>query len=98
MWMCGISKKQFAEKASDKGKRLSSDDDLEKEVRMLKIMSYNVWYRADLEVQARMRAIVNLIKLHSPDIICVTGLKGWNEVGRGCRKKLPNTKYAEYIA
>ncbi|MBA0778846.1 hypothetical protein Gotri_006661 [Gossypium trilobum] len=36
----------------------------------LKILSYNVWFREDLEVHKRMKAIGDLIKLHSPDIIC----------------------------
>ncbi|KAB2026853.1 hypothetical protein ES319_D06G249500v1 [Gossypium barbadense] len=36
----------------------------------LKILSYNVWFREDLEVHKRMKAIGDLIELHSPDIIC----------------------------
>ncbi|XP_012452284.1 uncharacterized protein LOC105774352 [Gossypium raimondii] len=36
----------------------------------LKILSYNVWFREDLEVHKRMKAIGDLIQLHSPDIIC----------------------------
>ena len=35
-----------------------------------KILSYNVWFREDLELQKRMKAIGDLIKLHSPEIIC----------------------------
>lgn len=51
------------------------DEDSEKEAVTLKIMSYNVWFREDLEVHARMRAIGDLIQLHSPDIICFQVLK-----------------------
>ncbi|CAM8996355.1 unnamed protein product [Rhodiola kirilowii] len=58
-------------KAGDKANSLSLDDDVEKEALTLKIMSYNVWFREDLEVHARMRAIGDLIELHSPDIICL---------------------------
>ncbi|KAA3478545.1 Tyrosyl-DNA phosphodiesterase 2 [Gossypium australe] len=36
----------------------------------LKILSYNVWFREDLEVHKRMKAIGDLIQLHSPDILC----------------------------
>lgn len=36
----------------------------------IKILSYNVWFREDLEVHRRMQAIGDLIQLHSPDVIC----------------------------
>ncbi|XP_022724202.1 uncharacterized protein LOC111280923 isoform X4 [Durio zibethinus] len=36
----------------------------------LKILTYNVWFREDLEVHKRMKAIGDLIQLHSPDLIC----------------------------
>ncbi|KAL4366633.1 hypothetical protein GQ457_05G034160 [Hibiscus cannabinus] len=36
----------------------------------LKILSYNVWFREDLELNKRMKAIGDLIQLHSPDVIC----------------------------
>ncbi|KAH9749557.1 RanBP2-type domain-containing protein [Citrus sinensis] len=36
----------------------------------LKILSYNVWFREDLEMHPRMKTIGDLIQLHSPDIIC----------------------------
>lgn len=36
----------------------------------LKILSYNVWFREDLELQKRMKAIGDLVHLHSPDLIC----------------------------
>ncbi|KAL5775331.1 hypothetical protein ACOSP7_012888 [Xanthoceras sorbifolium] len=37
----------------------------------LKILSYNVWFREDLEMHKRMKAIGDLIQLHSPDVICL---------------------------
>uniref|UniRef100_A0A1J3F732 Tyrosyl-DNA phosphodiesterase 2 n=1 Tax=Noccaea caerulescens TaxID=107243 RepID=A0A1J3F732_NOCCA len=36
----------------------------------LKILSYNVWFREDLELNLRMRAIGHIIQLHSPHLIC----------------------------
>ncbi|KAJ0081226.1 hypothetical protein Patl1_10007 [Pistacia atlantica] len=39
-------------------------------MRSLKILSYNVWFREDLEMCKRMKAIGDLIQLHSPDLIC----------------------------
>ncbi|KAK2359042.1 hypothetical protein P8452_78035 [Trifolium repens] len=36
----------------------------------LKILSYNVWFREDLELHKRMKAIGDLVLLHSPDFIC----------------------------
>ncbi|KAH9610554.1 hypothetical protein KSS87_018304 [Heliosperma pusillum] len=36
----------------------------------IKILSYNVWFRDELEGHLRMQAIGNLIQLHSPDVIC----------------------------
>ncbi|XP_062088326.1 uncharacterized protein LOC133794899 isoform X2 [Humulus lupulus] len=36
----------------------------------LKILSYNVWFREDLELQKRMQALGDLIELHSPEVIC----------------------------
>lgn len=45
--------------AEDSGKSLSS----------LKILSYNVWFREDLEVHKRMNAIGELIQHHNPDLI-----------------------------
>lgn len=37
--------------------------------RSIKIMSYNVWFREDVEVHERMAAIGQLIEEHNPDII-----------------------------
>ncbi|XP_028060364.1 uncharacterized protein LOC114263978 isoform X1 [Camellia sinensis] len=38
--------------------------------RTLKILSYNVCFREDLEIHKRMKAVGGLIQLHSPDLIC----------------------------
>lgn len=38
--------------------------------RSLKILSYNVWFREDLEMHKRMKALGDLIQMHSPDLIC----------------------------
>ncbi|KAL6992801.1 hypothetical protein U1Q18_010916 [Sarracenia purpurea var. burkii] len=38
--------------------------------RTLKILSYNVWFREDVEMHKRMKALSDLIQLHSPDLIC----------------------------
>ncbi|KAL9277960.1 hypothetical protein ACSQ67_024789 [Phaseolus vulgaris] len=35
-----------------------------------KILSYNVWFREDLELHKRMEAIGDLVQLHSPNFIC----------------------------
>ncbi|VFQ88612.1 unnamed protein product [Cuscuta campestris] len=40
------------------------------ESRVLKILTYNVWFREDLEMHKRMEAIGELVQLHSPHIIC----------------------------
>lgn len=37
---------------------------------LLKVLSYNVWFREDLEVFNRMKALGDLIQQNSPDIIC----------------------------
>ncbi|KAI7999516.1 40S ribosomal protein S13 [Camellia lanceoleosa] len=36
----------------------------------LKILSYNVCFREDLEIHKRMKAVGDLIEMHSPDLIC----------------------------
>ncbi|XAR53798.1 hypothetical protein NMG60_11022482 [Bertholletia excelsa] len=49
----------------------SSDETVSKaDSRTLKILSYNVWFREDLEMHQRMKALGELIQLHSPDLIC----------------------------
>ncbi|XP_030456899.2 uncharacterized protein LOC115677827 [Syzygium oleosum] len=35
-----------------------------------KILSYNVWFREDLEMHKRMKAIGELVQMHSPHVIC----------------------------
>ncbi|RLN41954.1 uncharacterized protein C2845_PM01G44240 [Panicum miliaceum] len=40
-----------------------------------KIMTYNVWFREDMELSRRMDALGDLIKHHSPDFICFQD--GW---------------------
>ncbi|KAL8556792.1 hypothetical protein ACS0TY_004306 [Phlomoides rotata] len=41
------------------------------ESKMWKFLSYNVWFREDLEMHNRMLALGNLIRMHSPDVICL---------------------------
>ncbi|KAA8520093.1 hypothetical protein F0562_014349 [Nyssa sinensis] len=36
----------------------------------IKILTYNVWSREDVELHKRMKAVSDLIELHSPDVIC----------------------------
>ena len=43
----------------------------------VKIMTYNVWFREELELIRRMNAIGDLIQHHSPDLICFQVLY-WN--------------------
>ncbi|KAJ1405574.1 Endonuclease/exonuclease/phosphatase [Sesbania bispinosa] len=52
--------KYVAEDIDDSGKAFNS----------LKILSYNVWFREDMELHKRMKAIGDLVQLHSPDFIC----------------------------
>lgn len=35
-----------------------------------KILSYNVWFREDLEMHKRIKAIGELVEMHSPHVIC----------------------------
>lgn len=37
--------------------------------RIIKIMSYNVWFREDVQVHGRMQAIGRLVQQHCPDLI-----------------------------
>ncbi|KAI3680521.1 hypothetical protein L6452_35292 [Arctium lappa] len=51
---------------------VSFDETQPKEdLRTLKILSYNVWFAEDIELRVRMRAIGNIIQLHSPNVICL---------------------------
>uniref|UniRef100_A0A2P2MZF0 Endonuclease/exonuclease/phosphatase domain-containing protein n=1 Tax=Rhizophora mucronata TaxID=61149 RepID=A0A2P2MZF0_RHIMU len=43
-----------------------NDDD---SVASFKILSYNVWFREDMELHKRMKALGDLIQLHSPQLI-----------------------------
>ncbi|KAK6917280.1 Endonuclease/exonuclease/phosphatase [Dillenia turbinata] len=58
-------------KSKNKNMALSGATDVETTLSSVKILSYNVWFREDLEIFERMRAIGELIKLHSPDVICL---------------------------
>ncbi|KAK1379003.1 Tyrosyl-DNA phosphodiesterase 2 [Heracleum sosnowskyi] len=42
-----------------------------KVLKTLKILSYNVWFREDLEMHKRMKALGDLIQMHSPDLMCL---------------------------
>ncbi|PON82597.1 Endonuclease/exonuclease/phosphatase [Trema orientale] len=59
-----------AAKASDKAITVSEDAGSGTGLNTLKILSYNVWFREDLELQKRMKALGDLIELHSPEILC----------------------------
>lgn len=49
---------------------IEEDSGSAKGLNKLKILSYNVWFREDLELQKRMKALGDLIELHSPEVIC----------------------------
>lgn len=38
--------------------------------KIIKVMTYNLWFREDLELSKRMKAIGDLIQHHNPDLIC----------------------------
>ncbi|KAK6932292.1 Endonuclease/exonuclease/phosphatase [Dillenia turbinata] len=57
--------------SKNKNVTLSGATDVELTLSSVKILSYNVWFREDLEIFERMRAIGELIKMHSPDVICL---------------------------
>ncbi|XP_059624268.1 uncharacterized protein LOC132267196 [Cornus florida] len=57
-------------KSSNKAVKLSGETYSGADIRSLKILSYNVWFREDLEMHKRMKALGDLIQLHSPDLIC----------------------------
>ncbi|GMH05296.1 hypothetical protein Nepgr_007136 [Nepenthes gracilis] len=62
-----ISEKAEAENGLVK---MAENAETHKGLRMIKILSYNVWFREDLEMHNRMQAIGELIQLHSPHVIC----------------------------
>lgn len=49
---------------------LTAKDGSSQNTRSLKILSYNIWFNEDLEMQARMEALGDLIWEHRPDIMC----------------------------
>ncbi|EMS64566.1 hypothetical protein TRIUR3_08869 [Triticum urartu] len=49
-------------------KKVNSETHLDKKT--IKVMTYNVWFREDLELTKRMYALGNLIQHHNPDLIC----------------------------
>ncbi|KAK1283802.1 hypothetical protein QJS10_CPB21g00973 [Acorus calamus] len=53
-----------------KAEALPGNVDMNNGHSILKVLSYNVWFREDLEMHNRMRALGDLIQQHSPDIIC----------------------------
>ncbi|XP_020227609.1 uncharacterized protein LOC109808858 [Cajanus cajan] len=59
-------------KLSQKATDITGDEDTDsgKDFSSFKILSYNVWFREDLELHKRMKAIGDLVQLHSPDLIC----------------------------
>ncbi|KAL3627462.1 hypothetical protein CASFOL_028825 [Castilleja foliolosa] len=48
----------------------TSETNQSSESKTWKVLSYNIWFREDLEMRERVRAMGNLIELHSPDVIC----------------------------
>uniref|UniRef100_A0A453NFL9 Endonuclease/exonuclease/phosphatase domain-containing protein n=1 Tax=Aegilops tauschii subsp. strangulata TaxID=200361 RepID=A0A453NFL9_AEGTS len=48
--------------------KVNSETHLDKKT--IKVMTYNVWFREDLELTKRMYALGNLIQHHNPDLIC----------------------------
>ncbi|KAH6787766.1 hypothetical protein C2S52_007318 [Perilla frutescens var. hirtella] len=60
-----------ASNISDQAKPMvAGESHLCSESKLWKFLSYNVWFREDVEMHKRMRALGNLIDLHSPDVIC----------------------------
>ncbi|XP_071698691.1 uncharacterized protein [Rutidosis leptorrhynchoides] len=57
-------------KSIDKASITSDKAQAKMDPRTLKILSYNVWFAEEIELRIRMRAIGDIIQLHSPDVIC----------------------------
>ncbi|CAK9146866.1 unnamed protein product [Ilex paraguariensis] len=57
-------------KSANKAALVSDETYSGKDFATWKILSYNVWFREDLEMHKRMKALGDLIQLHSPDLIC----------------------------
>ncbi|PWA96382.1 endonuclease/exonuclease/phosphatase family protein [Artemisia annua] len=51
--------------------KLDDETRAKEDLRKLKILSYNVWFAENIEPRIRMRAIGDIIQLHSPDVICL---------------------------
>ncbi|KAI3941493.1 hypothetical protein MKW98_022500 [Papaver atlanticum] len=49
----------------------TTEEKKEIELHKLKVLSYNVWFNEDLELHKRMKALGDLIQLHTPDVICL---------------------------
>ncbi|RZC65680.1 hypothetical protein C5167_009367, partial [Papaver somniferum] len=49
----------------------TTEEKKEIELHTLKVLSYNVWFNEDLELHKRMKALGDLIQLHTPDVICL---------------------------
>ncbi|KQK04076.1 tyrosyl-DNA phosphodiesterase 2 [Brachypodium distachyon] len=62
----GVGSKEGHKAPAQKG-----DSGTHADRKTIKIMTYNVWFREDLELQRRMYALGNLIQHHSPDLICL---------------------------
>ncbi|XP_019170052.1 PREDICTED: tyrosyl-DNA phosphodiesterase 2 isoform X2 [Ipomoea nil] len=62
--------KKVANESLNVVEQAPSKTSLHRDPKILKILTYNVWFREDLEMHKRMEAIGDLIELHSPDIIC----------------------------
>ncbi|XP_026392990.1 uncharacterized protein LOC113288236 isoform X2 [Papaver somniferum] len=52
----------------------TTEEKKEIELQTLKVLSYNVWFNEDLELHKRMKALGDLIQLHTPDVICLQEL------------------------
>ncbi|CAJ1941366.1 unnamed protein product [Sphenostylis stenocarpa] len=57
-------------KPFNKAIRITENVDARETFSSFKILSYNVWFREDLELHKRMNAIGDLVQLHSPDFVC----------------------------
>jgi tyrosyl-DNA phosphodiesterase 2 len=48
----------------------TGDSETKLDLKTVKIMTYNVWFRRYIELSIRMNAIGDLIQHHTPDLIC----------------------------
>ncbi|XP_051194632.1 uncharacterized protein [Lolium perenne] len=63
----GARSDQKEETAAEK-EEVNAEAHLDKKT--IKVMTYNLWFREDLELSKRMKAIGDLIQHHDPDLIC----------------------------